>query len=120
MSHLSSVIDDPEIEIVGRGWGEAAPAASAKGSAFRLAAAAVHEVFPEAVILPGLVPGATDSRHFAAVADEILRFIPMRLSMELTSGAHGRDERIAVENLAQSRAIAIGMLRRAASGERAD
>jgi len=70
--------------------------------------------------LPGLVPGATDSRHFAAVADQILRFIPMRLSMGLTSGAHGRDERIAVEYLAQSRAIAIGMLRRAASGERTD
>jgi len=120
LSHLSRVIDDPEIEIVGRGWGEAAPAASAKGSAFRLASAAVHEVLPEAVILPGLVPGATDSRHFAAVADQILRFIPMRLSMGLTSGAHGRDERIAVEYLAQSRAIAIGMLRRAASGERTD
>jgi len=66
------------------------------------------------VILPGLVPGATDSRHFAGVADEILRFVPMRLGIDQLGGAHGRDERIAVEGLAESRAIAIGMIRRAA------
>lgn len=116
LAHLEAVIDDPEIEIRGRAWGEAAPAASADGPAFALAAAAVTEVLPEAVILPGLVPGATDSRHFAGVADEILRFVPMRLGMEQVGGAHGRDERIAVETLADSRAIAIGMLRRAAAG----
>lgn len=119
LDHLARVIDDPEIEIVGEGWGDGAPAASAEGPAFRLASAAIEEVMPEAVILPGLVPGATDSRHFAGVADEILRFVPMRLAMDQLGGAHGRDERIAVEPLAESKAIAIGMIRRAAAGESA-
>ena len=119
LDHLERVIDDPEIEIVGEGWGDGAPAASAEGPAFRLAAAAISEVLPEAVILPGLVPGATDSRHFAGVVDEILRFVPMRLGVDQLGGAHGRDERISVEPLAQSKSIAIGMVRRAASGEAA-
>jgi len=117
LDHLARVIDDPEIEIVGEGWGDGAPAASAEGPAFRLASAAIAEVMPEAVILPGLVPGATDSRHFAEVADEILRFVPMRLGVDQLGGAHGRDERISVEPLAQSKAIAMGMVRRAAAGE---
>lgn len=116
LAHLTRVIDDSEIEIQGTAWGEGAPAASVAGPAFRLAAASISEVLPDAVILPGLVPGATDSRHFTGVADEILRFIPMRLGIDQFGGVHGRDERIAVEGLADSRAIAIGMIRRAAAG----
>lgn len=117
LEHLERVIDDQGIEIEGEDWGEAAPPASVEGPAFRLASEAVSEVLPDVVVLPGLVPGATDTRHFVGVADEILRFVPMRLGIEQVSGAHGRDERIAVEPLAQSREIAVGMIRRAASGE---
>ena len=120
LDHLTRVIDDPEIEIKGKEWGEAAPPASADGPAFKLAAAAVTEVLPEVVVLPGLVPGATDTRHFVGLAGEILRFVPMRLGIEQVSGAHGRDERIAVETLADSRAIAMGMIRRAAAGPAVD
>jgi carboxypeptidase PM20D1 len=117
IAHLTRVIDDPEIEISGEEWGEAAPPASMQGPAFQLAAAAVHAELPEAVVLPGLVPGATDTRHFVGVADEILRFVPQQLGLELVSGAHGRDERIKVEPLGRSRRIAIGMVRRAAAGD---
>jgi carboxypeptidase PM20D1 len=116
LGHLTKVIDDPEIEIVGESWGQAAPAASAKGPAFQLARAAISEVLPEAVVLPGLVPGATDTRHFVGLSREILRFVPMQVGISQIGGAHGRDERIAVEPLARSRAIAIGMIRRAAAG----
>lgn len=117
IEHLSEVIDDPEIEIVPRGWNDAAAPASIEGPAFRLAAEAVGAHLPEAVVLPGLVPGATDTRHFVDVADELLRFVPMHVGLEQVGGAHGRDERIAVEPLARSRAIAIEMVRRAAAGE---
>ncbi len=117
IEHLVEVIDDDEIEVVGEEWGEAAPPASMEGPAFRLAAEAVLEEIPDAVVLPGLVPGATDTRHFPGVADEILRFVPAQLGMEQVGGAHGRDERIEVEPLARSRRIAIGMVRRAAEGE---
>ena len=67
-----------------------------------------------------MVPGATDTRHFGEVADEILRFVPMQLELSERSGAHGRDERILVEPLARSVRIATDMVRRAASGESAE
>lgn len=117
LAHLEEVIDDPEIEILGERWGVSAPPASVSGPAFQLAAAAVLEEIPEAVVLPGLVPGATDTRHFGEVADEILRFVPMQIEISERSGAHGRDERILIEPLARSVRIATGMVRRAAAGE---
>lgn len=117
LAHLERAIDDPEIEIRSEPWGHSAPAASADGPAFRLAAEAVRGEIPDAVVLPGLVPGATDTRHFAEIADEILRFVPMQVEISDTSGAHGRDERIAVEWLARSVRIATDMVRRAAAGE---
>ena len=110
---LERAIDDPEIEIEGTNWGEGAKPASVDGFAFSLAAAAVNEVMPDVIVLPGLVPGATDSRHFADLVDEILRFIPQRVHLDLAGGAHGRDERTATEYLSDSLAIAIGMVRRA-------
>lgn len=113
LAHLEAVIDDPEIEIVGTSWGRAAEPASVSGLAFPLARAAVLAVLPHAVVIPGMVPGATDSRHFAGQVDEIVRFVPERLQMDQSSGAHGRDERLAVEHLADSVAIAVGMMRRA-------
>jgi carboxypeptidase PM20D1 len=113
LAHLAQVIDDPEIEIEGISWGEGATPASVTGEAFPLAAESVLAVLPDAVVLPGLVPGATDSRHFAGIVDEIIRFVPERLHMDQASGAHGRDERLAIEYLADSVAIAVGMVRRA-------
>jgi carboxypeptidase PM20D1 len=113
LDHFKKVIDDPEIEIEGTNWGDGATPASVDGFAFPLAAAAIKEVMPDVIVLPGLLPGATDSRHFADLVDEILRFIPQRVHLELASGAHGRDERTAIETLSDSLAIAIGMVRRA-------
>ena len=113
LAHLERVIDDPEIEIEGENWGDGATPASVDGFAFPLAAESIKEVLPDAVVIPGLVPGATDSRHFAGLVDEILRFIPQRAQMDLIGGAHGRDERVAIEHLAESVAIAVGMVRRA-------
>ncbi len=119
-AHLTKVIDDPEIEIVGTEWAEAAAPASSDGPAFALARDAISSVLPDVVVIPGLVPGATDSRHFAGLVDEILRFVPQRVSMELIGGAHGRDERTAVEPLAQSVAIAVEMVRRAGAASDVD
>ena len=113
IAHLTRVIDDPEIEIKGTSWGDGATPASVTGQAYPLAAESILAVLPDAVVIPGLIPGATDSRHFSGIVDEIIRFVPERLHMDQASGAHGRDERLAVEHLADSVAIAIGMVRRA-------
>ena len=91
LDHFKKVIDDPEIEIEGTNWGDGATPASVDGFAFPLAAAAIKEVMPDVIVLPGLLPGATDTRLFAHLVDVILCFIPQMVQLELSSGKHGRD-----------------------------
>jgi carboxypeptidase PM20D1 len=60
---------------------------------------AIAALFPDALVMPGLVIGATDSRHFQAVADDTYRFAPLRIAREQASGVHGTDERVAIDAL---------------------
>ncbi|MFK7897118.1 MAG: M20/M25/M40 family metallo-hydrolase [Myxococcota bacterium] len=116
LAHLRKVIDDPEIEIEGTPWGPISKPGSSSGPAFQMAADAVRGVLPEAVVMPGLVPGATDTVHYMGITDEVLRFVPLRVGIAQVGGAHGRNERIAVAPLEQSRRIATDLMRRAGAG----
>jgi carboxypeptidase PM20D1 len=113
LAHLKKVIDDPEIEIEGEAWGPVSRPGSSNGPAFQMAASAVKSVLPEAVVMPGLVPGATDTVHYMQITDEVLRFLPLRVGIEQVGGAHGRNERIAVAPLEESRRVAVELMRRA-------
>ena len=56
--------------------------------------------FPEVVVAPGLSMVATDSRHYAPLAHDIYRFLPLRLKAEDLERIHGVDERIAIKDYA--------------------
>ena len=38
----------------------------------------ITQQFPDAIVAPGLVLGATDSRHYQPLSDQIFRFLPIR------------------------------------------
>ena len=42
---------------------------------------AIHQVFPEVIVAPGLVIAVTDSRHYSAMTSNILHFSPIRLAL---------------------------------------
>jgi carboxypeptidase PM20D1 len=113
LAHVRAVIDDSEIEVEAEPWGGIAAPGSIHAEGFTLAAEAALAVLPDAVVLPGLIPGATDARHFTDIAEDSYRFAPARISMELMSGFHGRDERIPIAHLGESAKIATEMVRRA-------
>jgi len=58
----------------------------------------IREIFPDVVVAPGLMIAATDSRHYAGVADNIFRFSPVRATSEDLKRFHGTNERISIEN----------------------
>jgi len=60
----------------------------------------IREVFPNVVVAPGLMIAATDSRHFAAVADNIFRFSPVRATSDDLKRFHGTTERLSISNYA--------------------
>lgn len=53
---------------------------------------------PNALVTPGLVLAATDSRHYGRVSDAAFRFLPVRLTPADVARIHGTDERISVRN----------------------
>jgi carboxypeptidase PM20D1 len=58
----------------------------------------IREVFSDAVVAPGIVIGATDSRHYQDVSEHVYRFSPVRAGPDDLPRFHGTNERIGVDN----------------------
>ena len=78
---------------------EASPVSPLDSPAYQSLAGAIRQVFPEAVVSPYLVLGATDSRHYAPVCANIYRFSPYVIDAGLLKTFHGVDERLQVDAL---------------------
>jgi len=83
------------------GSSEPSPVSPTDSAAYRRVATTLREVFPGTLVAPGLMTGATDSRHFAAISEHIFRFSPVRAKPEDLSRFHGTNERIATANVAE-------------------
>ena len=57
------------------------------------------EMYPGVLILPYLMAGATDSRNYAAVSENIYRFAAMVLDQEVYATIHSENERLSFDNL---------------------
>lgn len=68
---------------------------------FRTLHRTIAEVYPDAVVAPGLSMVATDSRYYAPIASDIYRFLPLRVTGDDLKRIHGKDERIGVETYAK-------------------
>lgn len=77
---------------------EASPVSDVNSKSFQMLQKTISEVFPDVVVAPFLDVGATDSKHFNGIADNIYRFQPMRCDSKGLEGIHGNNERHAVEN----------------------
>lgn len=68
---------------------------------YAVLARTVRETFGEVAVAPSLVIPATDSRHYAPLARDVLRFRPMTVKKTDLARFHGIDERIAVDDYAR-------------------
>lgn len=69
------------------------------GPAWEALNAALAASRPEAGVLPFLFSAGTDSKHWVGLADAIFRFAPILQTPADLSRVHGRDERIAVDEV---------------------
>ena len=90
------------------------PPAAINGPGFTTISEAVHAVYPEAVVVPALLNGATDTRHYIDLADDHYRFHGVLVSLKDSTGIHGTDEKVSVESFARTVEVAAEMLRRGA------
>lgn len=101
IAHVVSTIDDPDIQvrpIPSSFASEPSPLSPHAGPAWDILVDSVRATFPDAVVAPSLVVGATDARHYVPICENVYRFAPIRLNSEDLKRLHGASERIPVAN----------------------
>ena len=102
VEHVSKVLANPAIQVEkAAGFSEASRVAATDAPGFRLINQTLRQLHADVVVAPGLMLGATDSRHFGEVADNIYKFSPVRATSEDLKRFHGTNERISSANYAE-------------------
>jgi len=100
LEHVKSVVPEGvEVRVLEGGFSsEPSPRARDDGGAFALIADTIRAVYPDATVAPWILMGATDSRYFAGIADDVYRFAPFSATPDDLSRVHGTGERISVDD----------------------
>jgi carboxypeptidase PM20D1 len=94
------IVADDGIEITALGPGfNPSRLSTSRSDSFRLIERTVREVFPDAIVAPGLMLAASDARQFDGISAASFRFMPIRFDSADLQRPHGTDERIAVDQL---------------------
>jgi carboxypeptidase PM20D1 len=114
-TRVRRLVDDTAVEVrVLPGAGEASPVSSPESEGYREVATAIRQIYPGTVVVPYLVIGATDARHYARLTPTVLRFAPGLETAASPPRAHGTDERVGVGEHAQAVRFYAQLIRNAA------
>ena len=101
-AHMRKALGNDTIQVKSyAGNAEPSPISPTDNAGYRAIQQTLRQEFPKAVVAPGLMTAATDSRHMRIVSDAIYRFSPLRLGPRDLGRFHGTDERISVANYAE-------------------
>lgn len=96
--HIENTISDKiKVEPVGF-LTNPSPVSSIDSEAYKNLEKTIRDMFPNSIVVPGLVGGGTDARYFYDISDDVYRFYPIRMGPEGLSRFHGIDEKISKEN----------------------
>jgi len=103
LQHLQQVISDDRVKVTMTGQNEEpSPVSPINSFGFEAIHRTIKQVFPEVMVNPMLVLGATDSRHYAGVSRNIYRFGPVTLVQADLARIHGLNERIGIGDFKRS------------------
>ncbi len=97
---VKKVIDDNRVEITVKNNNitEGSPTTSANSTAFKRVDSLIKRSYADVLNAPFLLVGATDSRYFYTISENIIKFSPM----EDPIGFHGIDERVSLKSFQHS------------------
>ena len=116
-AHLEQVIDDPRVTLSTELANEASAVSPTDNIGFRLIESSIRRLDDNVLVTPYLVLGATDSRHFQGLSDNIYRFMMVSLNPTTLKQFHGLNEQIAVKDYLNAIQFYYAMLEQAASGQ---
>ena len=121
IAHVRKVVGAKiEVVIHGEHYDEPSPVSSIESEAWITLTSTIDEVFPEALVAPWTLIGATDSRHFAGIAGDVYGFFPFTLSIADLGRLHGTGERIRVGDAERAVRFYVRLFERATGLTRED
>jgi carboxypeptidase PM20D1 len=101
LAHAKQAIGNDKVQLKVRTAMEPSKVAPTDSASYKLIERTVRELFPDTVVVPGLMVGGTDSKHFEGLSDHVYKFSPVRAKPEDLARFHGTNERISNANLAE-------------------
>ncbi|MEE8337294.1 MAG: M20/M25/M40 family metallo-hydrolase [Dehalococcoidia bacterium] len=98
LAELRAVIDDPAIEIE-EVFKSSTPPSRTDTELYAVMTRAAKEAIEDAVVVPSVSTGFTDSRVFRRRGVHAYGFVPVLTDPDDVGRAHGNDERISIDNL---------------------
>ncbi|TDB68183.1 M20 family peptidase [Arundinibacter roseus] len=99
INHIKKVIDNQEIEVKSLEVfdTEPSPVSSPETETFQILHRTIKSCYPEVLVSPYLVLGATDARYYRKLSENVYRFTPYQLDEEDLKRPHGTNERIQID-----------------------
>jgi carboxypeptidase PM20D1 len=99
--HVRETIKNDRITITPfPGNADPPPVTGTSNPSYQMLNRTIREIFPDVIVAPGLMVGATDSRHYVGATDKIFRFSPVRANGEDLKRFHGTNERLSIDGYA--------------------
>lgn len=97
-AHIESTVSDRvKVELEGFATNPS-PVSGIDSEEYKTLEKTIRGMFPETIVVPGMIGGGTDARYFYDISDEVYRFYPMRMDSTTLTRFHGIDEKIGKEN----------------------
>lgn len=99
-NHLAKVIGDDSVTIEVLKCKEPSPLSPMDSRAYTIIEKLCRQCTGDAVAVPLLVMGGTDSYHYEDICENVYRFSPFVAGASLISSTHGTNERLPVDSMA--------------------
>ena len=115
VDHIRKVVSNKDIEINVLNSKEASKFSPTDSKTFKIIGDICKSLEPNSIVAPYLVMGGTDAYNYEPICDNIYRYAPFRVSIELLRSVHGTNERIPVACLEDALRFFKNYIRRASA-----
>jgi carboxypeptidase PM20D1 len=99
LKHIVETVNDDRITVKSiSNRNEPSPVADYESASYKIIEKTVLQLFPDAIVTPGLVSGGTDTKHYEPISENAYRFFPIRINAGNMTGFHGINEHLPVSN----------------------
>ncbi|MGA9795082.1 MAG: M20 family peptidase [Rhizomicrobium sp.] len=113
IAHVRAAIHDPKVDVtpLTETQDQASKVSDLHSPAGEFVAAEIRKSFGNLTVAPDMFTGATDSRHYLPISDQVFRFDPFHFGIDDLARVHGTNERLAVGELGHGTAFFMRLMK---------